>query len=141
MNIINQFNGSYDNLDEYYVTPSHKIKNITKLLVHVLKRDNTSLKEYLKYKQDKINIQIESYDALFVAVRNYDTCTNLETVKILLDNGANVNSYNEINIHSYPLLSAIRNHYDYDLIKLLLDNGFVVSVIDNISSFLSKHGK
>jgi ankyrin repeat protein len=109
---------------EYYGSKLTKCKGWT--LLHKLVFFPDILQDYLSINpRSDINAKnINGWTPLALACRNSNTDSNVETVQLLLDNGADVNSKN--NEGWTPLALACRNSNtdsNVETVKLLLDRG------------------
>ncbi|AVG46556.1 ankyrin repeat protein [Acanthamoeba polyphaga mimivirus] len=122
--------GKYDKNEEYYYTTDNKCKNLSELMHLIIREDDTleshqKIVDYLELGIYDINATNEDgWTALMIAAVNSHELGNINTVKLLLDHGADINiknKYYETVIYLVLTHAPLTNNYN--LIKLLLDNG------------------
>ncbi|ANB50759.1 putative ankyrin repeat protein [Powai lake megavirus] len=119
----------YD-FDYEYILPHVKCRNLTKLMYYIIyerKIDNSRdkiLKQIKKYPDNIDAINSKNLSALFLAALYSNTLSSLETVRLLIENKANVNIYTSDNFSILQLCSQYSNYYSSNkTIELLLDHG------------------
>nr|URM61971.1 ankyrin repeat domain containing protein [Mimivirus sp.] len=125
----------YDKNEEYYYTTDNKCKNLSELMHLIIREDDTleshqKIVNYLELGIYDINATNEDgWTALMIAAVNSHELGNINTVKLLLDHGADINiknKYNETVIYLVLTRTPLTNNYD--LIKLLLNEGANINI-------------
>ena len=118
---------NYDYETIYECSPHTQSRHFTKLMYAIMKKGEIK-KEYMS--ESEINRKNEEgWTALMLAARNSSTYSSNETVKLLLDNGADVNLKNNRGLSA--LMLAVENskkNSSSEIVKLLLDNGADVNL-------------
>lgn len=130
-NYIFIINDKYDRYKFYECSPITLSTGFTKLMFYIIKKQYNNAKKELKKYPECIDIKNDKgWTALMIACRNsniYGECF----VKLLLDNGADVNLYD--NNGRTALMKSVRNmekDSTENTIYLLLNNGADINVID-----------
>lgn len=111
------------NLDITYNIVGLNLKKIPRLflLVNLLDKYteiNSIIKNYLKYYSTEVNTIRYNLNALDICVMKYKDSPCLETIKILLEYGTNINQLDEYDCTS---LEYALSNFNYDVIKLMLE--------------------
>jgi ankyrin repeat protein len=118
---------------EYYCSKLTKCKGWT--LLHKLVFFPDLLQDYLS-RNPRVDINVKNikrWSPLALACRNSNTDSNVETVKLLLDNGADVNSKQDDGWTPLTLACRYSNtDSNVQTVKLLLDNGADVNLKNNV---------
>ncbi len=130
------FNG-YDYEKEYYWnnSPHLKCNHFSKLLFLVNNNTNVDrIKDYIEKNPDEIN-KTNAFDwtALMLAAHKSNTTSSIDTVKLLLEHGADVNLKND-NGWTALMLAARYSYKDnnIDTVKLLIEYGANINHKNNI---------
>ena len=128
---------------EYYVCSFYKSKRFTILMKHAIIGDCESIEKYLDTLKSIESSQLikqvinekneHGFTPLMLACRNVNTCSNIETIQILLNNGADVNLQDNDGdtalMHSSgqePKLTSI----NVSVVKLLLQHKTNPNLVD-----------
>ena len=137
----NLINGQVDPNVEYYVNPLVKTKGFTQLMMYAATGSYTAI----KYHFDTLRSINESglikhvinqkndrgWTALMIACRNSSTCSNIETVKILLENGAYTDLQNNFNSTALSITCAnLSGDSNMETLKLLLEYKANTDLVD-----------
>ena len=123
---------------EYHVTKFIKSKKLNLLQRLILSSNDFSIKKYLtiniyKYKNE-INYQNEKgWTALMMACVNSNNYSNNEIVKLLLENGADLN-LKDVYGNTALMLSCINSNTSSNIetVKLLLENGADINLKNDL---------
>lgn len=117
----------------YYCSVLTQARNFTYLMKLVLLTKHNKdafciLSEYIKNNKYEVNTQnSERWTALTLACRNLNTDSTMDTVKLLLDNGANPNN---ITLQGDLNITIALAHKHYDAVDLLLKRGACLPIYD-----------
>ena len=139
----NLVNGQVDPTAEYYVDPIMKTKGFTQLMMYAATGNHTAIKhhfETLKSVKESqlinhiINQQNDlGWTPLMIACRNSSTYSNIETVKILLENGADVNIQNCWKSTSLSIACThLNNDSNMETVRLLLEYKANPNLVDDL---------
>ena len=132
----NIFDG-YDYEKEYECSPFEKCNHFSKLMfliinVNNIPNGNSIIKNYILSNRDEIDKKnAKEQTALMIAAQYFDTDSSLETVKILLENNADVNL---TDIDGWTALMVAVGYSNnkintFEIVKLLLEKGANVNLV------------
>ena len=137
----NLVNNQVDPNIAYYSSPLTKSKGFTQIMMYAATGDHKSIKHHLdslrsinEFQLIKLVVNQKNeleWTPLMIACRNSATYSNIETVKILLENGADIDSQNN---SKFTALIFACGHVDGDsnieTVELLLENKANVNLVD-----------
>ena len=137
-----QFDNLNDDIDfttEYYVGHETKCAGFTMTMVHAFQGNHTEIqKKFDTFKKLQESTLIDhvvnqqndlGWTPLMLACRNINNSGNVETIRLLLENGADVNKQNHVGCTALTIASiCTKNDSHIDTIKLLLKYGADVNL-------------
>ena len=119
--------------EEYYMTESLKSKGFTTLMMLSLKGKTNAITNHFTTLRNLKDPQLIKYivnqknesgwTPLMLACTNISTCSNMETIKLLLNNGADVNlQNNDGNTVLHLCMNLVDNQSSIKFIELLINN-------------------
>ncbi len=116
----------YNYEKKYYCSRVCECNHFSKLMYLIINKTNINIiKDYITKNPDEINkTNAKNYTALMIAARYSNTISNIGTVKLLLECGADINLKNNIGLTALMLASIYSNtDSNLDTVKILLEHG------------------